>query len=194
VLAEMSVERRDAAILQWRARLFGDVMAGCATCPRCEVTVEVTLQVRRVEVPEDRFVVESEGARLSVRMPTSLDLAAVAGVEDPDDARRQLLNRCIENSSGQAAGNHDARLYEVEQELERRADVSAAVADVTCPDCGHEWRVELDIAAYAWREVEILAQRLLRDVDVLARCYGWSEHDILALSPARRRWYLERAS
>ena len=40
---------------------------------------------------------------------------------------------------------------------------------------------------FAWREIEILAGQLLRYVDVLARRYGWSEQEILALSPAQRR-------
>ena len=82
----------------------------------------------------------------------------------------------------------------VEAELDRRAGVSAGVAELACPDCGHGWNVELDVAAFAWREIEILAERLLQHVDVLARRYGWSEQEILTLSPARRRFYLELAS
>ena len=35
------------------------------------------------------------------------------------------------------------------------------------------------------------AKRLLMDVHLLARAYGWSEAEVLALSPARRRFYLE---
>jgi len=35
------------------------------------------------------------------------------------------------------------------------------------------------------------AQRILADVNVLARAYGWSEREILSLSPTRRRHYLE---
>ena len=36
--------------------------------------------------------------------------------------------------------------------------------------------------------------RILREVHTLAAAYGWSEAEILALSPARRRVYLELAA
>jgi hypothetical protein len=32
---------------------------------------------------------------------------------------------------------------------------------------------------------------VLREVHILASAYGWREDDILAMSPARRRIYLE---
>ena len=40
-------------------------------------------------------------------------------------------------------------------------------------------------------EVQARARRLLREVDVLARAYGWTEADVLALSEQRRTAYLE---
>jgi hypothetical protein len=85
-------------------------------------------------------------------------------------------------------------LAAVEAELDRRAVVSARGIAVECPDCGHGWTLELDVAAFVWREIEISAARLLHDVDVLARRYGWSEREILGLSAPRRRFYLELAS
>lgn len=50
-----------------------------------------------------------------------------------------------------------------------------------------------DIGAYLWEEVDAWADRTLRDVHLLAASYGWSERDILDLSPARRGRYLELA-
>ena len=35
------------------------------------------------------------------------------------------------------------------------------------------------------------AGRMLLDIHALARAYGWSESDILALPPRRRQAYLE---
>jgi hypothetical protein len=35
------------------------------------------------------------------------------------------------------------------------------------------------------------AQRLMRQVVELARAFGWTEGQVLALSPERRRFYLE---
>ena len=200
-LAEISVERRDSLLLAWRSRLFGDSLAGYAACPRCGCGVDVSLTTAGVVQPEERFVVEVAGESLAVRLPTSLDLAALAGCESVEAARRMLVCRCIERGpagsvspAGDGALGAEAVAAAVEAELDRRAGVSAGAVALACPDCGHGWNVELDIAAFAWREIEILAERLLRHVDILACRYGWSEQEILALSPARRRFYLELAS
>jgi hypothetical protein len=44
---------------------------------------------------------------------------------------------------------------------------------------------------YLWTEISVAAQRLLIDVHALARAYGWDQDDILGMSSARRRFYLE---
>mgnify|MGYP001788484044 CR=1 FL=1 len=38
------------------------------------------------------------------------------------------------------------------------------------------------------------AERVLLDVDALARCYGWTESEVLRLSPTRRAAYLQLAA
>jgi hypothetical protein len=197
-LAQLSVERRDRLLFGWRERIFGKAMTAWAACPACGCGVDVTLTVEDPEPPEDRFVVDVAGAPVAVRMPTSLDLAAVADCPSVDEARRRLVGRCLEETltgpSGAPAVDDERVVTVVEAELDRRAGVSAGTVDLCCPDCSTAWALEVDVAALAWREIEILAERLLADVDVLARRYGWSERDILGLSPDRRRFYLELAS
>jgi hypothetical protein len=199
-LAELSLEHRDNLLLAWRSRLFGDCMAGYADCPRCGCGVDVSLTAAELELPEsDRFEVEVAGATLAVRMPTSLDLVAVTGCESVEAAQRMLVRRCVEAATdeslddGRAPYGEEA-LAAVEAELDRRTGVSAGAVALACPECRHRWTLELDIAAFAWREIEILAARLLSEVDLLARRYGWSEQEILGLSAARRHFYLELAS
>ncbi len=62
---------------------------------------------------------------------------------------------------------------------------------LTCPACAHEWDLLFDIAEFFWREISAQAQRLLREIDALARAYGWSEREILSLPAQRRQTYLE---
>jgi hypothetical protein len=197
-LAAMSVERRDNMLLAWRSQLFGNTLSGYAACPGCGCGVDASVSAADPEPagePEERFFVEVRGTKVAVRLPTSLDLASVAGCENVEAASRALIHRCLEDDCAGGPGpDGDAVAAAVEAELDRRAGVSASAVTLACPDCGHGWDVELDIAAFAWREIEILAGRLLRHVDVLARRYGWSEREILQLSPARRRFYLELAS
>ena len=47
-----------------------------------------------------------------------------------------------------------------------------------------------DIGAFFWSEIDAWAGRILQQVHVLASAYGWSERDVLALSPVRRQLYL----
>jgi hypothetical protein len=69
-----------------------------------------------------------------------------------------------------------------------QADVRLAL---DCPACGHNFLAAFDVAAYLWSEVNAWAYRLLGEVHSLASAYGWREEDILAMSPWRRRVYLE---
>ena len=68
------------------------------------------------------------------------------------------------------------------------ADVELAAA---CAECGSSFEIPFDIGSFLLREVEVWAGRVLREVHVLAREYGWDETAILRLSPRRRRSYLD---
>ena len=60
-----------------------------------------------------------------------------------------------------------------------------------CPECALDWTAPFDVVSFLWQELDTWAARTLREVHVLASAYGWSEHDILEISPMRRRRYLE---
>jgi hypothetical protein len=62
---------------------------------------------------------------------------------------------------------------------------------LTCPACAHEWDLLFDITDFFWTEISVQAQRLLREIDALARAYGWTEREILNLPAQRRQTYLE---
>ena len=68
------------------------------------------------------------------------------------------------------------------------ADVQLAV---TCGECGRHWDTTFDIASFLWTEICAAVERLLGDVHVLARAYGWSEAEVLAVGPRRRQYYLQ---
>lgn len=61
---------------------------------------------------------------------------------------------------------------------------------LTCPDCGAALDEVFDPAAWLWAEIEDTARSLLREVVRLARAFGWSEAEILAMPRARRALYL----
>ena len=63
--------------------------------------------------------------------------------------------------------------------------------NLSCVRCGKHWQAVFDIESFLWSEINRWAERLLLEVHQLARAYGWREADILAMSPHRRRFYLD---
>ncbi|MCC9739846.1 hypothetical protein [Streptomyces sp. MNU89] len=127
--------------------------------------------------------------------PVSADSAGPAA-----QARRMLLARCTVSAVRNGEPVPGDRLPDALPERVRRriaeaaecADPAAEVTlHVTCPECGEATPAELDIASHLWTELDSWARDLLLDVHLLATAYGWSEPEILALSPLRRRYYLE---
>lgn len=196
-LASLSVGERDARLLRWRARQGGAALPCAARCPACgewlEFAVEATaLLAAPREIAEP--VVHADGFTVRYRLLDSHDLAAaLAGGRD---ARQALIERCVVEASRDGAPvAPDALPAAVIDALEARLEAADPLADVAldlrCGACEHAWSAPFDIVDYLWSELAAQAQRLLREVDALARAYGWSEAEILALGPARRRLYLE---
>ena len=82
-------------------------------------------------------------------------------------------------------------LEPIDRELRRLDPGACTDLDLTCPACQHTWIEPFDIGAYFWTELSAYAERLLHEIHVLARAYGWTEGDVLGLSRGRRRRYLE---
>jgi hypothetical protein len=138
----------------------------------------------------------AEGVTIEYRLPNSADLALVASAPDVANARATLLDRCIiraqrdgmEIDRGQISG---LLLDMLVADFEERDAAAEIRIELSCPECGHCWSVILDIGGYFWTELSAHARRLLREVDTLARTYGWGEVDILTMSTARRQLYLD---
>ncbi len=130
----------------------------------------------------------------AVRPLTSRDLAAAAACADAASARRLLAHRAVTGLDGPAAsdaGLADGELDAIAAQLEAIDPLADLALDLDCPDCGAAWEAAVDVAQYVWLEIEAEALRLVREVHAIAAAYGWRETEILAMSPLRRRAYLE---
>jgi hypothetical protein len=192
--ARMPVGRRDAALIELRQRLFGDHFTGITSCPSCGEEIELTFEaseVRREAARIETATVVAGEYEIDVRLPSSADLAAIEPLRDLAAARTALLERCITRAplplEAMPPEVIDA-IAERMSELDPQADVSF---DVDCPSCAHAWREPFDVVTFLWTELSAWARRLLADVHTLASAYGWSERDILGLSPVRRAAYIE---
>jgi hypothetical protein len=199
-VADLSLADLNALLLDLREGSFGAALPCAADCPNCDEPLEVTVTTdelrtpRRQNVPgprRDRATLVAEGYEVTYRALTGRDLLAV----DPasPEARRVLLSRCVLGTDPAVDVLPKGVLETVAgrlADLDPGADTTLPLA---CPFCRHTWAAALDVAEYLWAEVEGYARRLLHEVHTLARAYGWSESEVLAVSPARRRFYLEAA-
>ena len=200
-LAALPLGERDRRLLALRAQSFGDRLSGHSACPRCNERVEFDLSCRALQSPAAASAGERslrvENYTVRVRALDSFDLAAAADTPDVAETRRILLRRClIEARCNDEPINADA-LPEAVNEFVAEAALAAdpqaeCLLDLTCPACAHRWQSLLDIVHIIWTEISARAQRLLSEVHLLARAYGWHEDDILAMHPARRAAYLQR--
>jgi hypothetical protein len=204
-LAQLPGGQRDARLLAVYERAFGRRIAGQGRCPACEGRVEFNLDTRDLlaassdGVGDAPLQVVSEGFMVQYRLPDSLDLAAIVGLSDVTEARLRLFERCIVRAIRDGAEMAVNQLSEgvltmVAEEMAAHDPLAEVGLALTCPACGHEWQLVFDIASFLWLKIEIQARRLLREVDALARAYGWGETEILALSAVRRRAYLDMVS
>lgn len=191
-LAELPIGARDAALLDLRRATFGPDLRAYVECPGCRERLEFALDGRALELPP---AVEGPivAAGLAFRLPTSRDLAQAITETDPDRCARRLAALCLldAEADGAPAEWSEPVLIAVEAsmaEADPQADVELEVA---CETCERTWTVPFDIAAFLWEELESRAIRLLHDVHLLSRAYGWSEGEVLALSDARRVAYLD---
>jgi hypothetical protein len=202
-LARLSIGQRDAHLLALRARTFGSKLAFTVRCPACAEPLEFAMTVEQVTIPprddnaEEKTLVH-DAYTITFRLLDSLDLAAVAKVHDPLEARNRLLARCV---SAVSTAEGEVSLASVPEAvlsaLSARLAEEDPQADITfrlsCETCRHAWVSPFDILSYFWAELENQARLLQREVHGIAKLYGWSEPYILSMGAARRANYLKLA-
>lgn len=182
---EVPVGRRDRELFALRRLLFGDLLPARVACAECGEQLEFDFDVGNVlATAEAGQPVRVDGWQ--VRLPTSGDLLAIADLP-PARAKTALLDRCVV-SGGELTDSARDQIAAAVAAADPAADVRL---DVPCVECGHRTKATVDIVACLWAELDAWARGLLLDVHLLARAYGWSEPEVLALSPTRRRYYLE---
>jgi hypothetical protein len=174
-LAALPIGERDRRLLALRRRLFGARFEAWASCPSCSEKLDLNFTADQLP---------SDPPRGEVKLPTTADLLAVA--KDPPEQRAAaLLARCAGSGlSPDEAAEAEKRLAEADP----MADIELRLM---CPSCQHEWTAVFDIASFLWTELNDWIVRLFSEVHILARAYGWSEAEILAMGARRRQVYLD---
>jgi len=200
-LAVLSIGEREERLLAIRTRLFGPTVTGLVVCPHCGVRVEIEFDSRELGVSSEarrtrEFQLTVGGLELCCRLPSGADVEAVSALADVDAVCAALLARCV--TARDVAGNVVPAaalpaevVRAIGDEMDRLDPLAVIRLPVECPSCGGAWEAALDVQSFVWTELRAWARRTLREVHALARAYGWTEAEVLALSATRRRAYLE---
>lgn len=200
-LASLPLGGRDRMLLDLHERTFGPVLRGLVRCPACDESVALSVHAGdlHADVPADDgspLVLECEGYTLTYVLPDTHCLAFASLSRSAGDARERIFARCIRSCvrDGEAVAHDrvpEPVLRALADAMTARDPQAEVLLDVRCPACDHAWTALFDIATLTWATIQSHAARILSEVHALARAYGWTESDIWALSPRRRRHYLD---
>ena len=183
-VADLPLGACDRLLLELREQCFGARLEGLARCPQCGTELDVGMDVDelRTDAADGSRTVQVAGRTITLCALTSRDIGSCGGDRD------RLLARCLVDEPTPPAPEV---LDAVEARLDALDPQAAWTIDLDCPSCGATWAASVDVTEFVWSEVDRFARRLLYDIHTLAAAYGWREADVLAVSPARRRFYLQ---
>lgn len=192
-----------ARLMQLHAHLFGREIELLSHCPACGTVAQfsgdseaLAAQMRPKLDNAAPYRLEALGHVIDFRLPDSTDIATASSDDNDENFTQLLLDRCVLTCTREGdyvpvrqlpAPVLDALSRHMET-LDPGASVSFAL---DCPQCATRWQAPLDIGELVWQKVRAAAERVLLDVDVLARAYGWTEREVLRLNPLRRAAYLQ---
>ena len=207
LLGSLTIGQRNRQLLLLRQKTLGATAQCFVQCPHCGEKLEFTLDLSAMlptameaplepgELSEHIHTLSVDTFTLSFRVPTSIDLASIIHSVDAQEGSHLLIERCVAQATqddqpiivASLPENVLQALAEAVIEHDPLAEIECALI---CPACQQHWTTLFDIVSFFWTELDALAKRLLRDVHTIASAYGWRESDILALSAARRQYYL----
>jgi hypothetical protein len=191
LLAEGARERRlgerNVLLLRMRGELFGHSWSLVSTCPRCSENSEFVVDVETLT----RELADTKAAS-GARAVVTEDVRAVAVLAEKSAVQRELFRRCIPGLEDRSRFD-ESEIMELARQLEDANPAAVVSFTMECTSCGHSWPATIDVGDALWREIERSAEQSIAEIGTLARSFGWSETEILALSATRRAAYLQVA-
>ncbi len=163
----------------------------------CRSVIEVRVELAAFEQEVDERDIETRiGAEtLTLRLPNGEDQLRWLEQESPADALALATDLVREvNGATPAAGWRVPAewLDRLATRMEERDRLTGLRLDTACPECSRALMLEVDLEEQLLALLARCQRRALDAIHRLARAYHWSEEQILALSAARRAYYLAR--
>jgi hypothetical protein len=192
-VADWTLGRRNRALAELRTIYFGPRLEGWTACSQCGEKLEFEVDCRTLAETYDKTSSQPIAVHGSTfRLPTSRDLARIAEETDPQRAALLLLQNCtIDHAASGPPCWSESEIEEVAEKMALADPLAEIALGFECPVCQHTSEEVLELSSFLWAEIETRAKRLLLEIHVLARSYGWAESAILAMSDVRRATYLQ---
>lgn len=200
---QLPIGVRDILIFKIRKELLGDEMTGYTSCPQCGEKVEWKMKYLdfgfpfEPGIPDKIYHSFQKGRyRITYRLPNSSDSFEMLKNRNNSDNYNYLISECIQEvilnkKAVQNAELPNDILEKVFEQMELKDEFANIRISVVCPACKNQWESIFDVVDYFWMEVNSLTNRILSEIGILAYSFGWSEKEILDLTPERRRTYIE---
>jgi hypothetical protein len=178
-----TVSRRLQGLLEVAVATRGADWTSTVRCEACGALMDLPLRLDAFRRCEDPLAIALDGVEIA--LPTGADQRAwlAAGADGPAAMQARLLPPSLAGREG-----------EVEAALAEADPLTVLAIETSCPECGAANALELDLEATCLALLAMEQRRLVDDVHALARAYHWSEAEILAVPPRRRRLYLDRVA
>jgi hypothetical protein len=188
------VSRRLQGLLAVTIATRGEHWVLTAQCsrPDCGAPMDLPLSLddfRREVDPTEITCTLPGGCSVDVAVPTGKD--QLAWLAAGDAGAGALVDRLVTLPPDVADIAPDW-LESIEAVLEQADPLTTLEIETACPECGAETSVPLDLEARCLALLAAQHPRLLDDIHALATAYHWSEREIMAIPPDRRRQYLAR--
>ena len=187
--SSLTAAERDRVFATVHTATFGERIATSGRCTGCgeqyDLDFDLDVLVDSLQPTPPRREAQLRHGTV-VRVPTGADELAIADEPGGDPVAR-LLARCV--VEGQL---EDIDPDEASAALEKAAPTLDPDLDAACPECGTKNVLRFNMQDWLLRRLEQGLPRMWAEVHVLARAYGWSLTELLALTGNERRRLVEQ--
>ena len=192
-IAHWPIGYRDRHVARLRVALFGDQVPSITNCPGCQTPVEFDVPLHQCFHLQLATFEQVAASPLSASQPSLRPMTTADVIEhlETSSHEEQLIRRCL-GWEGNISLAED-EISHLSNQLEKLDPEARIEFSLQCPACGQSWSSLFDIVSVFWTELNAWARRMMQEIHLLATRYGWSEEDILRISPWRRAIYLSLA-
>lgn len=185
-LASDSLGQRNRRLIALLTRWVDRPVEAHVVCPTCAGTNEFVLPLAAMtELPDPPPGARVDLAGHSFRLPTMED------IEELGSDAAALARRCADDQKlGLIPDLDSGQLAALGDKFDALDPLARLTTDFACTACDKEICAEVVLEDFVAAELTRTIDLLMRDIDVIAAAYGWSERDIATLPAERRARYV----